>query len=318
MNNDTDRLLTHYDLNPEQWLALGIAANLSDLHLTPKSKHIELGARTQGQMLSIGQLSMNEGRKLIQKLKSASKMNVADSRAPQDGRIHFSTGEARLASHPCLYGETLSIRLFGDRRFLKLDSLGLGRSQQQLIEHLLNLEQGLTLVCGPTGSGKTTLLHAGLRYLSARAGRVITLEDPVEIQNDQAIQTDLSVLPNLSFANGLRSVMRQDPDTLLVGEIRDEETATLCLHAALTGHRVLATVHAPTTIGAVSRLVELGVSLPSLLNCLNGVVSLRLHSGVTESTPRLQANILSLTTIDPAQVLDIRSLSELYQLAQHL
>ncbi|WP_370263835.1 GspE/PulE family protein [Limnobacter sp.] len=256
-----------------------IACNASDLHITPDPKGYSVRARCHGHLNALRGLSTEHGRGLVQTFKAAGKMNIAETRRPQDGRLSLPHAELRLACHPSLHGENLVVRVLARQSAWSLNSLGFCPKVHSDIEHMLAPSQGLVLVSGPTGSGKTTTLHAMIQSLGAKAGRIATLEDPVEIINPQALQTDLSRLPHLDFAAGLRSLMRQDPDTILVGEIRDEATAELTLHAALTGHRVFASIHAGDCLGTLCRLLELQVAWPSLLNCLNGVLNQRLMPG---------------------------------------
>lgn len=316
MTKDLNTLVEQAELMPEKWLELGSSFELSDIHITPNKNGYELGVRKHSQLKQIGSICTQTGRKLIQRLKSAAKMNIADSRSPQDGRIQSKWLEARLATHPSLHGEGISIRLFTTKSNLNLSELGIPENQLAQILVSANKQDGLTLISGPTGSGKTTLAHAILEHLGKDAGRIVTLEDPVEIENQNAVQTDLSRLPNLNFAQGLRSLMRQDPDTLFVGEVRDFETASLCLHAALTGHRVLATVHAPSPLGTISRMQELGISLNALLNSLNGVINLRLTHQQNLKQLKLHTELLNLTDLPKAELLDCNSLSQLDRLTR--
>lgn len=295
----------------QEWLPQVHQLQLSDLHFSAMPSTYRLQARQQGQLILIGDLPLEIGKRLIQKLKSACKMNIAESRTPQDGRLQFAQTEARLATHPTLHGESLSIRLLGMQGFDCLTALELSAPTTETIHELFAHSEGLLLVSGPTGSGKTTLLHAGLNSLGKLAGRTVTLEDPVEIRNNNALQTDLSLLPHLTYAGGLRSLMRQDPDTILIGEIRDRETAELCLNASLTGHRVLATVHAPDCMGTLYRMQELGIALKTLFNCLNGVINLRLKQLPEAKKRRLSANLMNFKAIPKSTLLGISSLSDL-------
>lgn len=283
----------------------------SDIHITPSKSSFLVRFRVNGVLGESAELSQETGRTLIQAFKAECKMNIAETRRPQDARLAKQGVDMRLATHPTLYGENLVIRLLNNHGRQHLSELGLNPLARQLIETLLEHEFGLLLVAGATGSGKTTSLHAMLNSLGTKAGRIATLEDPVEIINPHAVQTDLSRLPHLDFAAGLRSLMRQDPDTILVGEIRDEETAELTLNAALTGHRVFASIHAPDCLGALCRLVELNVRFGSLLNCLNGIVTLRLQASVPGNSRELRAEVMSLKKMDRKAVLHCRGLDEL-------
>ncbi|MCR2745143.1 GspE/PulE family protein [Limnobacter parvus] len=288
--------------------------NASDIHITPTALCFQVRLRVNGLLTNAIEIQQDTGRSLIQAFKAEGKMNIAETRRPQDARMTKQGVEMRLATHPTLHGENLVIRLLNMHQRRHLAELGLTPSAQQHITELLQHEHGLILVAGATGSGKTTTLHAMLNSLGNKSGRIATLEDPVEIINPDAVQTDLSRLPNLDFAAGLRSLMRQDPDTILVGEIRDEDTAELTLNAALTGHRVFASIHAPDCLGALCRLTELDIRLGSLLNCLNGIVTLRLQSAERMQPRMLWAEVLNLKKMDRKVVLNCKASDALMDL----
>ena len=300
--------------NIESTLNCAIRLQASDIHITPSHAAFHVRFRVNGILEEAIELQADTGRSLVQAFKAEGKMNIAEARRPQDARLAKMNMDMRLATHPTLHGENLVIRLLNTHQRRHISELGLDASALNHIEQLLEHEQGLLLVAGATGSGKTTTLHAMLNALGTRSGRIATLEDPVEIVNPDAVQTDLSRLPNLNFADGLRSLMRQDPDTILVGEIRDEETAELTLNAALTGHRVFASIHAPDCLGAMCRLTELNVRLPSLLNCLNGIVTLQLLAAQEGAQRRLLAEIINLKNMDRKSVLGRREIDELMDL----
>lgn len=300
--------------NIDSTVAYASQLNASDIHITPTDSAFQVRFRLNGELTPAVVVPQDTARSLIQAFKAEGKMNIAETRRPQDARLSKQGTEMRLATHPTLHGENLVIRLLNTHQRRHLSELGLSGSAQQHIAQLLNHEHGLLLVAGATGSGKTTTLHAMLNSLGNRSGRIATLEDPVEIVNPDAVQTDLSRLPNLDFAAGLRSLMRQDPDTILVGEIRDEDTAELTLNAALTGHRVFASIHAPDCLGALCRLTELNIRLGSLMNCLNGIVTLRLRPAQADQARQLWAEVLNLKNIDRKAVLNCQSIDALMNL----
>jgi general secretion pathway protein E len=283
----------------------------SDFHLSPSATHYSVRMRCNGVLGKATPLPTETGRALLQAFKASAKMNIAETRRPQDARLSQDNVEMRLATHPTLHGENLVIRFLTLHHRRSLNELGLIPRVLNTLQTMTSPSHGLTLVAGPTGSGKTTTLHAMLNALGNCAGRIATLEDPVEIIHPEAAQTDLSRLPHLDFASGLRSLMRQDPDTILVGEVRDEETAALTLNAALTGHRVFASIHAPDCAGALCRLVELGLNFGSLMNCLNGVAALRLKITTNQTARFLQAEVLNLLDLPRATVLACKSIEEL-------
>lgn len=289
----------------------------SDIHLSPLESAHEVRFRIHGFLTEPVQISHETGRTLVQAFKAACKMNIAEQRKPQDGRLSIAGLESRLAIHPSLHGENLVIRLLGVHGALTLNELGIPDDARHLLIQMSRHADGLVLVAGATGSGKTTTLHALLNHLGRCAGRITTLEDPVEIINPNALQTDLSRLTHLNFSSGLRSLMRQDPDTILVGEIRDEETAELTLQAALTGHRVFASVHAPDCIGALCRLIELQIRWGSLLNCLNGIIAQRLVPQIDRPhAQQLEVELMYPRTLPRASLMGCMNIESLLKLQQ--
>lgn len=306
---------SEFDLNsllakPSEWLPELAKQHITDFYLTSKKEVIEVSVKQFGQIKMLGVLSLEHGSRLILRLKSACRMNITEARLPQDGRLELGELDTRLATHPSLYGECMSVRLLGSRSASPLEKLNLSNSALEQMHRLIELEQGLILISGPTGSGKTTLLHALIQSMGTRAGRVATLEDPVEIVNPAITQTDLSNSPGLSFAGGLRSLMRQDPDTLLIGEIRDQETAALCLQAALTGHRVFASIHAPDPLGTLSRLEEFRIQFNSMLSCLVGIVNLRLRFDQS-AQPYLKVQCMNFQNIPRRELFATKTAAEL-------
>ncbi|MDH4396010.1 MAG: ATPase, T2SS/T4P/T4SS family [Limnobacter sp.] len=311
MNPETrDGLLKACRQGPQEVLLQAYQCDASDLHWIPEAEAYSLKIRIGGALLHIGRIGLSEGRRIVQAFKAAGQMNIAESRKPQDARVQFQTVQARLSTHPCIHGESLVLRILARQVTQKLKDLGFSPQSLSRISQLIHYDAGLTLVSGPTGSGKTTTLHGMLYTLGEAAGQIVTLEDPVEIVNHSARQTDLSTLPHLTFSMGLKSLMRQDPDTILVGEIRDTDTAQLTLNAALTGHRVLASVHAPDCLGTLARLVEFGLPLKTLLISLNGLICQRLNTGTHKG---VWAEVMSIAPLPRAEVLGIESLRDLHQ-----
>lgn len=295
-------------------IAYAGSQNASDIHITPTPNKFMVRLRVNGTLRAAEEIPQDTGRSLIQAFKAESKMNIAETRRPQDARLSRNNIDLRLATHPSLHGENMVIRLLNTHTRMNLNELGLSPAALQHMAQLVQHDNGLVLIAGATGSGKTTTLHALLNSLGSSAGRVATLEDPVEIINPEAVQTDLSRLPHMSFASGLRSLMRQDPDTILVGEVRDEETAELTLNAALTGHRVFASIHAPDCLGAISRLTELNVRMGSLMNCLNGIATLKLRPAQQGEQRMLWAEVINLKKMHRQAVLNCTGIEQLMQL----
>lgn len=262
------------------------AEGISDIHINPAANHYSVRVRKNGHIAHIQDLSTEAGKTLAQRIKAQSQMNLAESRCPQDGRIAAHPPdhrEVRVACHPTLHGENIVIRLFAPQSLRRVNQLGVGPQTQDRLMAGIDTDEGLILVCGPTGAGKTSTLHALLSEIGSVDCNVMTLEDPVEIALAGALQSDLSQLPKMDFAGGLRSLLRQDPDIILVGEIRDAETAQLAMEAAMTGHLVLASLHAADRQGALARLDMLGLSAQRVVPHLRNLICQRLvnaqHSG---------------------------------------
>jgi type II secretory ATPase GspE/PulE/Tfp pilus assembly ATPase PilB-like protein len=219
---------------------------------------------------------------VISRVKIMSKMDIAEKRLPQDGRSTLKIGDSeidvRVSSVPTIHGERIVMRLLDkSARLYELEELGLDEEDHlALMKHLISCSHGIILVTGPTGSGKTTTLYACLKRLNSTEQNIITIEDPVEYHLPGISQIEISTKKGLTFANGLRSILRQDPDIIMVGEIRDLETATIAIQAALTGHLVFSTLHTNDAPGAVTRLLDLGVEPYLVASSVVGVIAQRL------------------------------------------
>ena len=217
----------------------------------------------------------------MSRIKVMAKLNVAEKRLPQDGRIRIKIGEKemdlRVSTLPTIFGERVVIRLLDrSNRILTLSELGYMEEDLKKLENMITKPYGLILVTGPTGSGKSTTLYASLLKLKSPRKNIITIEDPIEYQIDGISQIQVNPKINLTFANGLRSILRQDPDIIMVGEIRDLETAEIAIHASMTGHLVLSTLHTNDAPSAVTRLVDMGVEAFLVASSLEGVIAQRL------------------------------------------
>ncbi|HEY1376752.1 MAG TPA: GspE/PulE family protein [Gemmataceae bacterium] len=273
-------------MEPEQAVnaLIGYAADLgvSDLFFTSHDNHLMVQARHQGVLRSITHLPAEFGRRCFGYIKSAADLNVAERRRPQDGRWIYRRAagkviDLRINIIPTLYGEDVTLRLLDrDTRLLNLDQLGLSRPDLNQLLGMLASPSGLILVTGPTGSGKTTTLYACLNQLNNGERKINTIEDPVEYAFGGIRQSQVNAKIDVGFADLLRNVLRQAPDVIMVGEIRDPETAATAVLAANSGHLVLATLHAPSAVGAIQSLFNLGVHPHFLSGSLLGVVTQRL------------------------------------------
>jgi len=262
-------------------LAEAAQQGASDIHFEPESSFLRIRYRLDGVLRQTHTLHRSFWPTLLVRLKVMSGMNIAETRAPQDG--HFSLMlngrnlDFRTATHPTLHGENLVLRLLDRQKgIVPLDQLGLAPHMLQTLHEIMAKPEGVVLITGPTGSGKTTTLYALLHHLNREAVNIMTLEDPVEYLLPQVRQTSVNENARLDFASGIRSMMRQDPDIILVGEIRDRDTAEMAFRAAMTGHQVYATLHANSAIGALPRLIDIGIAPELLAENLNGVLAQRL------------------------------------------
>lgn len=262
-------------------LAQAVEQQASDIHLQPEARFLRIRYRVDGVLRQVLALHSEHWPALCVRLKVMAELDIAETRAAQDGRFSRELGgrcvDFRIAVQPCLYGENIVLRVL-DRQggTLSLPQLGLDVETLQSLQQLLQRPEGLVLVTGPTGSGKTTSLYAMLRQLPRDQLNIATLEDPVEYPQEGWRQTALDYSAKLDYAGGVRAILRQDPDVILIGEIRDAETAAMALRAALTGHRVYSTLHCASALRALPRLYELGLSPASLAANLSGLIAQRL------------------------------------------
>jgi type IV pilus assembly protein PilB len=253
----------------------------SDIHIDPQTFGPVVRIRIDGILRDLMKIEPSIQNSLISRIKILADMDIAERRVPQDGRIQVKLGDEkrdlRVSTLPTQYGEKVVIRLLdGAAAFVRLEGLGLWPEQADLLAHLLSLPQGMILVTGPTGSGKTTTLYSALNVLRSRSLNIITVEDPVEYQLDGVNQVQVNEKAGRTFAASLRSILRQDPNVIMVGEIRDTETAEIALRAAQTGHMVLSTMHTQDSISAVARLIDLDVPAFLVSSTLSAVIAQRL------------------------------------------
>ena len=262
-------------------VAEGIAAGASDIHLEAGESGIAVRYRIDGMLKEVMVLPKAVGVPLVSRIKIMCQMDIADRLRPQGGRARVAINGARVdlrvSTLPASHGEKVVIRILDSRAALRsVESLGLDPVDGPRMQKLLEVREGLILVTGPTGSGKTTTLYAALRMLQHRGVNIITVEDPVEYRIPGIVQVQIHEKAGLTFASALRSVLRQDPDVVLIGEIRDRETAAIALQASLTGHLVFATLHTNDACSSITRLTDLGVDSAKLAGALKGVVAQRL------------------------------------------
>ena len=265
----------------DQLLADGIAAGASDIHLEPEEQGLAVRHRVDGVLRLVRLLPRGIAASLASRVKILSGLDIADRLRPQDGRARVAvTGavvDLRVSTLPASHGEKVVIRVLdGSAGLRTLDAIGFDAGALARIRGLLGQREGLLLVTGPTGSGKTTTLYAALREVHARGVNIVTVEDPIEYRLPGIVQVQVHEKAGLTFGSALRSIMRQDPDVILVGEIRDRETAEIAVQASLTGHLVLSTLHTNDAASAVTRLLDIGVAGHQIATALKGVLAQRL------------------------------------------
>jgi type IV pilus assembly protein PilB len=266
-------------------ISQAIIKDASDIHIEPSEMEILVRIRIDGELQILKILPLSLLRALVSRIKVLGQMDIAESRIPQDGQIRIKYEDARMelriSTLPTIYGENIVIRLLGKKNLaLDLQELGFLPEDQRNLETMLAVTQGMLLVSGPTGSGKTTTLYAGLSHVNKDTKNIVTLEDPVEYKLPMIRQVQVNNKSGLTFAAGLRSILRQDPDIIMVGEIRDLETAELAVRAALTGHFVLSTLHTNDAPSTLVRLIDMGIPSFLISSALTGVISQRLSRRV--------------------------------------
>ena len=258
-----------------------VKARASDIHLEPFENKLSIRFRVDGVLREVLQYQKNITQMIISRIKIMSKLDISERRLPQDGRISISVGkrdiDLRVSTLPSSFGERVVLRILEkDKTQIQLDQLGFSEEILKNFRKNLSKNEGIILVTGPTGSGKTTSLYSGLREISDRSQNILTIEDPVEYALDGIGQTQVNTKTGLTFAKGLRAILRQDPDIVMVGEIRDKETAEIAIQASLTGHLVLSTVHTNSAVNAITRLRDMGIEPYLLSSSLVYVLSQRL------------------------------------------
>ncbi|MEK7590239.1 MAG: GspE/PulE family protein [Patescibacteria group bacterium] len=296
-------------------LAGALANRASDIHFEPGEKNIDLRYRIDGLLHTvIDNLASDAYPTLVSRIKLFSHMKLNITNEPQDGRFTIGVGtkeiEMRVSAIPSEFGETLVMRILDPEAILiSLKDLGLRNDDYEILEKQIKEPNGMILNTGPTGSGKTTTLYASLNHVKRPEIKIITIEDPIEYHLEGIEQTQVDLEAGYDFANGLQSMMRQDPDVILVGEIRDAKTASIAIQAALTGHLVFSTVHANSAAGAIPRLVDLEVRPSSIGPALNLIIAQRLVRRLCDKckvskkiTPEIEKNIKNFLGSLPERV----------------
>ena len=265
----------------EDLLKMAVSRRASDIHIEPMQDKTRIRLRVDGMLQVLCDLPKSDQDGVVSRIKVLGEMDITEKRLPQDGHLEKAIEnrliDLRISTMPTVHGEKVVVRILDKTTtFSSLDKLTFTDENLTAYRNLFRSPHGIVLVTGPTGSGKSTTLYATLNELNKPETNIITIEDPVEYQLEGVNQIALNTKAGLTFANGLRAIVRQDPDIIMVGEIRDEETARIAVQAALTGHLVLSTLHTNSAVGAITRLLDMGIEPYLLASCLRGVVAQRL------------------------------------------
>jgi general secretion pathway protein E/type IV pilus assembly protein PilB len=257
-----------------------VRSKASDVHLEPKRDRLNVRFRVDGEMVEEQSVTIDIALEVVSRVKVLARMDIAERRLPQDGQLTLSpNGELvhlRASTFPSSLGEKVVLRILSGQSLIPFEKLGLEPDAQAMVRQLVDRPQGFIVASGPTGAGKTSTLYSFLRLIDTRRTNVMTLEDPIEVELPQITQGQTNIKAGFTFATGLRAILRQDPDVIMVGEIRDAETAGIALQASLTGHLVLSTLHTSDSVESVVRLVDLGVEPWIIANALTAVLAQRL------------------------------------------
>ena len=295
-------------------LTQAVKENASDIHIETFENRLVVRFRVDGVLREVLQSKRAVAPLVVSRIKVMSKLDIAEKRLPQDGRIGLRIAgravDVRVSTIPAGYGERVVLRML-DKQAGRLDlhALGMDPATEQLIDELIHKPHGILLVTGPTGSGKTTTLYAALERLNDNSSNIMTVEDPIEYYIDGIGQTQVNTKVEMTFARGLRAILRQDPDVVMIGEIRDLETAQIAVQASLTGHLVLSTLHTNTAAGAVTRLRDMGIEPFLLSSSLIGVLAQRLVRVLNPQSKRpftageAERRVLNLAPGGPAPTL---------------
>ena len=295
-------------------LSDAVKRGASDIHFEPEEGFLRFRYRIDGVLRQIRSIHKNYWSAIAVRLKVMASMDIAETRAPQDGRISLSLSgrivDFRVSTLPTVHGENIVLRVLDRARgIVALDKLGMKEDALNILKIMVSRPEGIILVTGPTGSGKTTTLYSILNYLNNESVNIMTLEDPVEYPTAMIRQTTASETSRLDFASGIRSMMRQDPDIILVGEIRDEDTANMALRAAMTGHQVFSTLHTNSALGVIPRLLDIGIKPDILSGNIIGIIAQRLVRKLCDKCKEpyqmsdLERTLLNLKVSDKQQTI---------------
>lgn len=289
-----------------------IEVNASDIHIEPTKDYIRIRFRIDGDLQTIKRISMNYATSIVSRIKVIGNMDIAEKRIAQDGRIEVIVNDydidIRISTMPTIYGEKIVLRLLNKTKFnYDIKDLGFNKKNLNVFLEIISKPYGMVLVTGPTGCGKSTTMYTVLKDINTEDKNIITIEDPIEYKIHGLNQIQVNNKAGLDFASGLRSILRQDPDYIFIGEIRDKETSRLAVRAAITGHLIFSTLHTNDSVSAIHRLMDMGVEPYLLSSSLIGIISQRL---IKLLCPKCKKNYLANES--QRKVLQIDALDEVY------
>ena len=298
-------------------ISYAISIRSSDIHIEPHKNTVQVRYRVDGVLRRVVEYPLNIHPAVISRIKIMSNLKIDEQRIPQDGRCHVTTEDnremdLRVSTLPTVNGEKIVMRIQDvSKKIPSLDQLGLDGSSLRLLHQGLDSPNGVILTSGPTGSGKTTTLYSSLQLLNKPEVNILTIEDPVEIQMDGLNQSQIRPEINYSFANGLRTALRQDPDIIMVGEIRDRETVDIAIEASLTGHLVLSTIHTNSAVETITRMDNMGTPLYLVTSTVNTIIAQRLIRRMCE-------NCRQKVEVPPAVLAEIKKTLDLVENSEDL
>ena len=284
----------------DEIIRTAVTLGASDIHLEPKRARLQVRLRVDGRMVEQKSTALDVGVQVVSRAKVMARIDISERRLPQDGQITHELGggqrlHLRVSTFPCSQGEKVVLRLLRGQNRIDFTDLGMGPITQKRMRELVTRPQGLIVTSGPTGSGKTSTLYSCMSLIDTKRVNVVTLEDPIEVEIGALTQGQIHPRAGFTFAVGLRAILRQDPNVILVGEIRDAETAGIALQAALTGHLVMSTLHTSDVVETIMRLVDLGVEPWIIANSLSAALAqrlVRIPCKECKATAKLEADFM--------------------------
>lgn len=248
----------------------------SDIHFEPYDKYILIRLRIDGELVFFKKINKNAYQNIVNIIKIKSECDTAIKFAPQDGRFSHGDVDLRVSFIDAIYGEKICIRILNNKEMFTIDNIGLSEKAKDLFNKIVKYKYQMTIITGPTGSGKNSTMYTMLNNLDKKSLSIVSVEDPVEYRVNDIDQIEIHDYKDITFANTLRAILRQDPDVIAIGEIRDEESAQIAVRASLTGHKIITTLHSMSPVTSINRLLEMGVEASYLFTSLNAIINQRL------------------------------------------